>query len=62
MTRDRFTQQSHFDYARPRDRVPREPSAAPALPSLFIGVAAFCLFLYALPDLAVWFSTWGICR
>lgn len=40
---------------------PREPSAAPTLNEWLVIAAVFCglgLFLWALPDLAAWFSTW----
>jgi hypothetical protein len=50
------------DFVRPADRVPREPSAAPALSSILVGIGFFFLAIWALPDLSAWVSSWGICR
>lgn len=48
------------DFMGPRDRVPREPSAAPSLWALIAGVCFLNLLLWALPDLAAWISSWRI--
>jgi hypothetical protein len=60
--RRRRFEPSAQDFIHPADRVPRELSAAPALSSILVGVGFFFLVLWALPDLAARFSSWGVCR
>lgn len=56
---DRWPLGPDFDYIRPRERVPSEPSVRTTLLAAALAFGMFTLFLWALPDLAAWISTWS---
>jgi|CXWL01.1.fsa_nt_gi hypothetical protein len=63
MTRDRTPHGTPYDFTLPADRVPREPaSVRVVLLATALAFGVFGLFLWALPDLAAWASTWSIGR
>ncbi len=50
------------DFIHPKQRVPREPSVAPSLHAQLMAIILLAVVLWALPDLAAWFSSWSACR